>query len=164
MYCSSHVVWSHICPWPVPCVSLFSIVFSGLKSTGYMNGWRQKLPVLTAPGSHYERLPTLYSERSLHVSAKRELQLFVICRPSDCLCCSCTLHAGSEVWQRHFHIHIHGVCSGMGALWGLVLLMPILRPFSGTWMVCFCFASLTLSGLIESIFPMLKQQEHLFQR
>lgn len=78
MYCTSHFVEAPISPWIIPFVSLFIFAFLWPKSTDYMNGGRQKFPVLAVPGRHSGRLPTLYSARSLHESVKRGLQLLVV--------------------------------------------------------------------------------------
>lgn len=122
----------------------------------WVKGWRQKLPVLVALGSHCERCPALQSGRKLHKLVKSGLQLFVIFRPFDCLCCSCTLCVLDQRPDRGIATICVYAWWDTGALWGLLLLLPILS-FSGTWMVCFCFGLTPFVRFSQKkIFPKVK--------
>lgn len=150
MYCASHVVEAHICPWLVPCVSLFFFAFSGLKSTGYMNGWRQNLPVHAAPDSHYERLPAFCKEPTL-ISQERAA---TVCHLQT-IWQVCAAIAHCTYWIRSLTEALPHPYAWMSAgAWVLCeVYYCFCNTFSGTWMACFYLSVLTLSGLLKRYSP-----------
>lgn len=92
-----HLFILHVYKWFVTCAGdfveahifplcqLIHFCLFGTKNTDYMNGWRQKLQAVC-------HLQAIYW----------------------CVLQLLTVHTGSEVWQRHCHIHMHGCLLGHG--------------------------------------------------